>query len=631
MSLIELSPAVWVAAQNAAALQREPLLRRVSAMARHAGTVFVRQHTQNIGSEAKLRGVTLLFPDTPPAELADLRKLRELRALGVRAVIVAHVAHRDAFVRVALRRFSRPRRLLHALYLSLHALPPPGAPSRVAGCRWETPELPALPRAENTELCERYALLEGFDQLPPIPVAHADIEWRGGGRYSVWHRRVVFSRAGARPRRLRLVPRNRWTAPFFEFDAETFLPTHADEKAWVSSVQKDAAGWKEPLVASSRDPKSFVVLTHCLAPGGAERQWCYLAIGLQRLGHEVRFVTTHDMSGAGSHYLPLLQRHRIPLTSLDELDDDARVPWDGNPFGARLPRLAALLGRLRPAALFAQLDASNILAGVAGHAAGVPRIVLSFRNYNPTHFPYIHQDWMLPCYRALAASPRVVLAGNSHAANRDYAAWIGPAAGTVHTVPNAIDAAGCEPPDFEQSAALRAALGIAGGAPLIIGVFRLSEEKRPFDFLEVCRRVRRALPALRVLIVGEGPLRERLGRELEPWAQLLGRRSDVAQLLHLSDLLLLTSSREGMPNAVMEALLAGLPVVASRTGGVAECVGEGGTALLVEPGDIDGYVQACLRVLFIPAAARAMGERGARRMLEEFSIERMTRGYLELI
>jgi glycosyltransferase involved in cell wall biosynthesis len=314
-----------------------------------------------------------------------------------------------------------------------------------------------------------------------------------------------------------------------------------------------------------------------------------------------------------------------------ELDEDPQTLWDGNPFGARLPRLAGLLARLRPAALFAQLDASNILAGVAAHAAGVPRIVLSFRNYNPTHFPYIHQDWMLPCYRALAASPRVVLAGNSHAANRDYAAWIGPGAGTVHTVPNAIDAAGCEPPDFEQSAALRAALGIAGGAPLIIGVFRLSEEKRPFDFLEVCRRVRRALPALRVLIVGEGPLRERLSRELEPWAALLGRRSDVAQLLHLSDLLLLTSSREGMPNAVMEALLAGLPVVASRTGGVAECVGEGGTALLVEPGDIDGYVQACLRVLFNPAAARAMGERGARRMLEEFSIDRMTRSYLELI
>jgi glycosyltransferase involved in cell wall biosynthesis len=322
----------------------------------------------------------------------------------------------------------------------------------------------------------------------------------------------------------------------------------------------------------------------------------------------------------------------VPLIALDEEEDlPCADPCDGNPFGARLPRLSGLLARLRPAAVFAQLDATNILAGVAGHAAGVPRIVLSFRNYNPTHFPYIHCDWMLPCYRALAASPRVVLAGNSHAANCDYGGWIGPAAGTVHTVPNAVDADGCEPPDFEESAALRAALGIAEGAPVIIGVFRLSQEKRPFHFLEVCRRVQRALPALRVLVVGEGPLHAQLSRELEPWIELLGRRSDVAQLLHLADLLLLTSSHEGMSNAVMEAQLAGLPVVASRTGGLADCVSDGRTAILVDPGDIAGYVRGCLRLLFDPAAGRAMGYRGAQRMREEFTIERMTRRYLELV
>ena len=95
----------------------------------------------------------------------------------------------------------------------------------------------------------------------------------------------------------------------------------------------------------------------------------------------------------------------------------------------------------------------------------------------------------------------------------------------MHTVPNAVDAEDAEPPRLEASAALRAALGIPEGAPVILGVFRLSAEKRPFDFLEVCRAVRRSLPALRVLVVGEGPLREALGRDLEPWISLLGRRS----------------------------------------------------------------------------------------------------------
>jgi glycosyltransferase involved in cell wall biosynthesis len=604
-------------------------MRRASAMAKLAGaTQFVRQRTQALPRAAgeSLRGATLLFPDTPPAELADLRELQRLRELGVRAVIVTHAADADTFVRVELRRFSRRRRLLHYAYLLLHSVALFATGYRVAACRWETPPLLRVRQVDNTDLCERYALFQGFTQLPPIPVAHADIEWRGGGRYSVWHRHVVFSRANER-RWFMLVPKNRWTAPFLEMRAEVFAPIQEEEDEWVSSVPQLPAAWK---AIPDKSGSGFVVLTHCLAPGGAERQWCYLAIGLKRLGHEVRVVATHDMGGAGSHYLPLLQKHGVPLI---ELDGEAGFhPCDGNPFGSRLPRLAALLERLRPAAVFAQLDAPNILAGLAAHAAGVPRVVLSFRNYNPTHFAYIHQEWMLPCYRALAASPRVVLAGNSHAANRDYAAWIGPGAGTVHTVPNAIDADGYELPDFEECAALRAALGIAAGAPVVIGVFRLSEEKRPFDFLAACREVRRSLPALRALIVGEGPLQERLSRELalEPWAQLLGRRTDVSQLLHVSDLLLLTSSHEGMPNAVMEAQLAGLPVVASRTGGLPDCVSEGRTAILVEPGDIRGYARACLRLLFDPAAGRAMGMRGAQRMREDFTIEKMTRRYLAL-
>jgi glycosyltransferase involved in cell wall biosynthesis len=237
---------------------------------------------------------------------------------------------------------------------------------------------------------------------------------------------------------------------------------------------------------------------------------------------------------------------------------------------------------------------------------------------------------MLPCYRALAASPRVVLAGNSRAANRDYAGWIGVPHPEVHTVSNAVDAAGHEEIGPQQRAQLRASLGIEAAAPVMIGVFRLSDEKRPFDFLEVCKGVHGTLPALRVLIVGEGPLRPRLEQAVEPWIRILGRRSDVAELLQLADLLLLTSSHEGMPNVVMEAQLAGLPVVASRTGALPECVSED-SGVLVAPGDIAGFVGACCVILGDRQRARARGLRGAQRMREEFTIERMTRRYLGLV
>lgn len=420
-----------------------------------------------------------------------------------------------------------------------------------------------------------------------------------------------------------------------EFVCETSSAEGADAADFVRDVEGAAELWRrspgghQPLRPDDR----LVILTHCLAPGGAERQWCYLAIGLKRLGYDVSVVATHDVSGAGSHYLPTLERHAIPFLVLD---DEDRYEEDGHFAGCNLEMLTRALSRLKPKAVFAQLDVPNILGAVAAHAAGVPRIVLSFRNYNPSHFPYIYQEWMRPCYRAIASSPRVVFTGNSQAANLDYASWIGMAPSRVHVVPNAIDPSDHREPGEDQRRLLRASLGLEEGAPVLIGIFRLSDEKRPFDFLEVCRRVRAALPRLQVLIVGEGPQRSKLAEairtmQLEACVQLLGRRTDIEALLRVSNALLLTSAHEGMPNVVMEAQLAAVPVVASRTGGVADCVAEGTTALLVEPGDVAGFAAGCIRILSDAGMARAMGVLGAELMRRDFTIEKMCSGYLELL
>ena len=362
-----------------------------------------------------------------------------------------------------------------------------------------------------------------------------------------------------------------------------------------------------------------VVLTHALPPGGAERQWCYLAGELKKMGYDVHFVTLFPLEGQGAHYLSLLTNEGIGVTELD-LKVDQRAPLKHlrsklerissgnlmaeteNPFGPRLHALAQLFASLRPQVVFAQLDYSNLVAGTAGILASVPRIVLSFRNYNPSRFSYLASDWYQPLYAALARSPRILLTGNSRASNADYAQWMGIDGRRVKLVPNAIDAATISARDSDSADALRQQLGVTPLTPIVLGVFRLSEEKRPLLFVETFAAVVAKVPGARAFVAGvgllEGDMRRRIDElGLSDSLTLLGRRDDVLELMRISSVLLLTSSLEGMPNVVMEAQAVGLPVVASNVGGVSDCMVDGETGYLVDPEDSEGYAAKCIKLL----------------------------------
>jgi glycosyltransferase involved in cell wall biosynthesis len=102
-----------------------------------------------------------------------------------------------------------------------------------------------------------------------------------------------------------------------------------------------------------------------------------------------------------------------------------------------------------------------------------------------------------------------------------------------------------------------------------------------------------------------------------------GPREDVASVLSALDVFVLTSHTEGLPNAVMEAMAAGLPVVATRAGGTDELVEEAVTGHLVEPGDGPALSEKVAALLRDPDARLRMGQAGLRRIEREFSIERM--------
>jgi glycosyltransferase involved in cell wall biosynthesis len=143
------------------------------------------------------------------------------------------------------------------------------------------------------------------------------------------------------------------------------------------------------------------------------------------------------------------------------------------------------------------------------------------------------------------------------------------------------------------------------------------------------------LPATRVAIAGRGDEEERLrglavNLGLGDRMHLLGLRDDVETVLAAADVFVQPSLSEGLPLAVLEAMGNGLPVVATRVGGVPEALVDGKTGFLVPPGDPEALAAALKRVLDSADRGACMGSAARERAEAEFSVDRMTDRYRQL-
>jgi glycosyltransferase involved in cell wall biosynthesis len=136
--------------------------------------------------------------------------------------------------------------------------------------------------------------------------------------------------------------------------------------------------------------------------------------------------------------------------------------------------------------------------------------------------------------------------------------------------------------------------------------------------------VRRAHPEAVLVVLGEGPERERLAGD---GVYLPGRVGDVAAWYRRAELLVHPARWEGFGLALLEAMLAGLPVVATRVSSIPEIVADGETGVLVEPDDAAALARAIASVLDEP---RGLGAAGRARARAEFSVERMARRTLDV-
>ncbi len=204
----------------------------------------------------------------------------------------------------------------------------------------------------------------------------------------------------------------------------------------------------------------------------------------------------------------------------------------------------------------------------------------------------------------------------------------------VHVIPNGIDVDRFRPRAPDES--LRRQLRLPAGAPVAGIVAAIRPEKNHELFLRVAARVRSQIPNAHFLIVGDGACRARLEQltdelQLAGSVHFLGIRPDVAELLSLMDVVLLTSRVEANPVSVLEALAVGKPVVATRVGSVAEMVLDGETGYLVEPGHAAAMAEHVVALFRAPHLARSLGAAGREHVVAHGSLERMVAGYEDLL
>ena len=199
----------------------------------------------------------------------------------------------------------------------------------------------------------------------------------------------------------------------------------------------------------------------------------------------------------------------------------------------------------------------------------------------------------------------------------------GVAPGSIAVIPNGIDGAAfaAAPPRAEIRT--------------VITVANLRAEKGHDTLLEAAAQLAAVHPRLRFQFVGAGPRRADLealaaARGLSSRVEFLGHRDDVPELLSAADLYVLPSRSEAFPNGAIEAMAAGLPVVASAVGGLKDLIEDGRTGVLVPADDPSALATAIRRLVDAPAEARALGAAARAEVLAQYSFDRMVAAFEHL-
>ncbi len=429
----------------------------------------------------------------------------------------------------------------------------------------------------------------------------------------------------------------------------------------VADVLGNAVTQFQTRVPRPRSPDGIgpvVFFTGQLGAGGAERQMSRIAgavqrhwdrdqqkIGAYRLLAPPRVCLRHATAASGADFfLPVLREAGVDTTILADLPlpDDTSIDGLSPDIAALLPLLPEDLrhntlklipyfsaGRTDIAYLWQ--DGGVLTAALAALLAGVPRIVTSFRGQPPNLRPELMRPQMPALYRALAKVPGVGFTANSRATAVAYEDWLGLPRGFVQVIPNAvpIPTADGAPEDHRIWQAIVAAS--PGCTQTVLGIFRFDHNKRPEDWVRLATDHARVRPGVRFVILGTGVEYGRCRRLVSDLGMddrifLPGATRHVGFYLQRCDLAMHLARHEGLPNALIEAQLAGKPVLATPAGGTAEVVQDGETGVLLSDNlalDREQVFRSLDHLLQDPDRLTQMGLAARRQSGDRFLIDRI--------
>ncbi len=383
---------------------------------------------------------------------------------------------------------------------------------------------------------------------------------------------------------------------------------------------KDASGVFETIIGSLQAPPfaslnalgAVTFYTGQLGAGGAERQMTRLARAFQTrfqngalaggiaMTAPVDVAVRHTSPAAGAgFFLPVLQDARVRTTVLAEVDD-----VDLTAISGLRPEIASLLELLpedvfehtrkliphfreqRTQVAYLWQDGGVLSAVVAALLAGVPRIVTSFRGLPPNLRPNLYRPELEPLYRCLSRLDHVTFSANSRSTAKAYEEWLTLPSGSVWVIPNASSAILPDGTAQDREVWDKITNASPHCTKTVMGVFRFDENKRPDLWVEVAAQYASEYPDTRFVLIGNGYMYADCAKRvaelgLEDRIFLIGRQANVGFYLHKADLVLHLARMEGLPNVLIEAHLASVPVLATPAGGTDEVVVDGITGFIL--------------------------------------------------
>jgi glycosyltransferase involved in cell wall biosynthesis len=380
------------------------------------------------------------------------------------------------------------------------------------------------------------------------------------------------------------------------------------------------------LSAPAAEPIRVLRVIARLNMGGPALHVAYLSAGLRERGYDTTLVAGSLARGESSMAF-VADAAGVPVVQLPQLHREVSAVYDA----LSVARLARLIRERRPHILHTHTAKAGAVGRVAARLAGdarPPIVVHTFHGhvlhgyFGPAKaeaFRRVEQALARDTTRLIAVSPEV----------RDDLVGLGVAPREKFAVVRlGVELEQRTHAREEARAQFRRLFGVPEDRFVVGWIGRMTAVKRLPDVLATFRRLRDRGVEATLCLVGEGPDRD----EVEALAQRLGIMRDclfvgyqreVAPYYAFFDALLLPSANEGTPVVAIEALAAGLPVVATDVGGVGDVVEDGVDGFLVAAGDVDALADRLQRLAADPGLRQRLGEAGAERVPERYAVERL--------